>query len=368
VLFTVYSAPNWAEGPGRPPVEDALPQGTWKPDPDALADFATALATRYSGSYTPPGASGPLPAVRNYEAWNEENLFAYLTPQYEGKREVAAEHYRKMLNAFSGAVHDVTASAKVVLGGNAPYGDPAGGIRTRPILFLRELFCLKRSLKPEKCPDPVDFDILGVHPINLSGGPKRSAIDPDDASSPDVPNIVAVLRAAEKRGTVRGGHHDVWVTEFWWESFPDGPAKAVPGLDKHGIWIEQAMYLFWKAGAKVAITLQLNDTPAETRRELSDTFQAGLFLANGDPKPAATAFRFPFVLDRRTQSNVLAWGKSPAKGKLTIEEKRGGGWRKVETLRVKKNRVFTDNLKVRGGGKFRAEIGDETSLVWPLAK
>src|SRR5688572_13870079 len=53
VLLTVYSAPDWAEGPGRPPVEDAIQPGTWKPDPGDLADFATALATRYSGSYTP---------------------------------------------------------------------------------------------------------------------------------------------------------------------------------------------------------------------------------------------------------------------------------------------------------------------------
>jgi hypothetical protein len=368
VLFTVYSAPNWAEGPNRPPIsDDALP-GTWQPDPADLADFATALATRYSGAYTPPGTTKPLPAVRHYEAWNEENLWVFLGPQYDGKHQESVELYRKLLDAFGTSIKAVSPKADVLIGGGAPYGDPPGGFRTRPILFLRDLFCLRRSLKPKKCPDPVDFDILGVHPINLSGGPRRSAIDPDDASSADVKNIVRVLRAAEKQNTVGGGHHEVWATEFWWESYPDGPHKAIPGLDKHGIWIEEAMYLFWKAGVKVAITLQLDDAPASTRHEFEDTFQAGLFLANGDPKPAATSFRFPFVLDPRSGGKVLAWGKAPEAGKLTIEKKRHGGWRNVATLHASKNRVFAETLALRGNGEFRATVGGENSLVWSLRK
>jgi hypothetical protein len=270
------------------------------------------------------------------------------------------------LNAFYDAIHRANPKAKVVLGGNAPYGDPPGGIRTRPIALLRQLFCLTENLKPTACPHPVKFDILGVHPINLSGGPTRSALNDDDASSADVPNINKVLRAAEKVGTIEGGHHPVWATEFWWESYPDGGAKAKPGLKKHGIWIEQALYLFWEAKVDVALNLQVFDTAAATPDALNLTYQSGVFLADGTPKPAATAFRFPFVLDRESNSRVFVWGKSPAGGKLSIERKAGGQWRPVKKLHVKNNRVFTTSIKARGQGEYRAIITGDQSLVWSL--
>lgn len=369
VLFTVFSAPDWAEGPNRPPVSDEVaPAGTWKPQPSKYADFAVALATRYSGDYVPPGAAEPLPAVRHFEAWNEENLWAYLSPQYEGRKQVAVGLYRALLNAFYAAIHEANPKARVLIGGNAPYGDPPGGVRTRPLKFLRDLFCLTNKLNPISCPQPAQFDILGVHPINLSGGPTRSAIHEDDVSSADVSNVVKVLRAAESAKTVVGGRHELWATEFWWESFPDGGAKAIPGLAKHAIWVEQALYLFWKAGIDVALNLQLIDTPAADADALRVTLQTGVFLADGAAKPAAAAFRFPFVLDRRSKSEVFAWGKSPAKGKLVIERKRGSGWRKVKTLNVKQGNVFTTKLKLRGKGKYRATIGDDSSLVWSLRK
>jgi hypothetical protein len=369
VLFTVFSAPDWAEGPNRPPVsQESSPAGTWKPEPSKYADFATALATRYSGKYTPPGAAGPLPEVSHYEAWNEENLWAYLSPQYAGQKQVAVGLYRGLLNAFYDAVHGANRKAQVLVGGNAPYGDPPGGIRTRPLLFLKSLFCLSENLKPESCPNPAKFDILGVHPINLSGGPTRSAIDDDDMSSADVPNVVKIVRAAENANTVEGGHHRLWATEFWWESYPDSGAKAKPGLAKHGIWIEQALYLFWKAGVDVALNLQLVDTPATGEEELNSSYQAGVFLADGTPKPAATSFRFPFVLDRRSKSKVFVWGKSPQKGKLAIEKQHGSGWKKVKTVNAKANKVFTTTLNAHGNGKYRATIGDQTSLVWTLSK
>ena len=75
VLITIYSAPDFAEGSNRP--NGAAP-GTWKPDPGAFGDFATAVASRYSGNFA------GLPRVRYFQAWNEPNLSVYLTPQYKG--------------------------------------------------------------------------------------------------------------------------------------------------------------------------------------------------------------------------------------------------------------------------------------------
>lgn len=361
VMITFGGAPEFAQGEDRPEQGFA---GTWKPNPAALGDFAQAVATRYSGSF------GGLPQVRYYEAWNEPNLDAHLAPQYEGTKPFAPQHYRRMVNSVEQAVSSVRGDNRVIAGSLAPYGDPPGGSRTRPLEFLRDFFCLSNKLKAVKCSEKPRLDVLSHHPINLSGPPRQSAIDPDDASSPDLKNVVRVLRAAEKEGAIAGKkkRHPVWVTEFWWESFPDSRVeKAIPGLRKHGRWIQEALYLFWKQGAEVAVNLQLIDTPIDPEKP-QDTFQTGLLLENGEKKPAYTAFRFPFVTERRSKSRLFAWGKAPASGKLTIERKQGGGWKRVKRVKVKDGKVFTTKLEERGKAKYRARIGSDKSLPWSQGK
>jgi len=109
VMLTVYSAPDWAEGPNRPAW--ARP-GTWKPDPAHYGEFARALARRYAGSFPDPRGGGTLPRVRYFEAWNEPNLgdpeggaFAaggsWLNPQWRGRRAKSPKLYVRLLNSFT---------------------------------------------------------------------------------------------------------------------------------------------------------------------------------------------------------------------------------------------------------------------------
>ena len=109
VYFTIYRAPPWAEGPNRPASSDPgiLGSGAWKPDPGALGDFATALATRYSGAFPDPATGQPLPHVRYYEAWNEPNIPQFLAPQYEGGKPTGVSIYRDLLRAVANAVKAV---------------------------------------------------------------------------------------------------------------------------------------------------------------------------------------------------------------------------------------------------------------------
>jgi len=360
VMITFTNAPPYAEGGGKPAVVDTA---AWKPDPAELGAFAKAVASRYSGGF------GGLPRVRYYEAWNEPNLDLYLAPQYDNYKSVAVDRYRRMVNAVKRAVSSVRRDNAVVAGSLAPYGDEPGGQRTRPLVFLRKFFCLNSKLKATGCPTKPRIDILSHHPINLSGGPRRSALDPDDVSSPDMKNVAQVLRAAERQGTIAGNRkrHPLWVTEFWWESFPDGPHAAIPGLNKHGRWIEEALYLFWKAGVKTAIYFTLVDSPLD-RQNPGATLQAGLFLEDGTPKPAATAFRFPFVTERKSRRQVRAWGKSPATGKLRIERETKHGWRKVDSENVKGGHVFQAKLSLKGKARLRASVAGQRSLVWTQGK
>jgi hypothetical protein len=374
VLVTISNAPAWAEAPGRPRSAVA---GVWRPNPSDLARFAQAVASRYSGDFDPdgPGPASLLPAVQGLEIWNEPNLSGWLLPQYKGTTAVSVGLYRKMLNASYAAVKAVNPQARVVASGAGPYGDPPGGSRVRPVEFWQQLLCVhpemvrakktKKSAPPVRyvstpgCPAPARFDILGFHAVNTTGGPRRSAIDPNDASSADLDRIVRVLRGAERAGTVLPGRHPVWTTEMW---FDKANATTVP----LGRWIEQAFYLLWKEGASVVINLSLRDstTPLGDIGPKVGPGRSGIFFVDGRPKPAYTAFRFPFVTERINERTLLAWGKAPAGGKLVIQRRQRGRWIAVKHLNVGQGAVFTAQLPLRGKQRLRAAVAGNQSLVW----
>ncbi|MGZ5375753.1 MAG: hypothetical protein ACXWEF_04795 [Solirubrobacterales bacterium] len=361
-VLTAFAAPTWAEGPNRP--IDA-PPGSWKPNAAEFGLFARALATRYGGAFPDPTLGGTLPRVRFYQAWNEPNLDQYITPQYEGGQSVGPVIFRSLLNGFYDAVKAVHPDNVVISGGTAPYGEQPGGNRTRPLSFIRSLFCLKgrKKLRPTACDALPKLDALAHHPINTSGGPNTSAIHPDDVSTPDLGEVKRILRAAErKRRVLPRGRRPLWVTEFWWNTNPPNPYRGVAPA-RQALWIEEALYLFWKQGAAVAINLQIRDSEYQTSDPLS-TNQSGLYFVDGQAKPSATAFRFPFVTERLSPRRLLAWGKAPQGGVLQIQRQAGGTWRTVKSLRVAAGGIFQTRLKLRGKASFRAVIGTESSLVW----
>lgn len=356
-ILTVTRAPTWAEGKRRPAGADP---GTWKPDPGDLRDFAQALATRYSGGFIPGGSGAALPRVRNYQAWTEPNLPEHLAPQWKGRAPKSPAIFRGLLNGFYAGVKSVAKSNRVITAGTSPYGDGPGGSRMRPLRFWREVLCLqdRRKLQPTRCPTKPRFDVLAHHPINTSGPPRQSAINPDDVSSPDLPSLQRTLHRAERAHHVLpAGKRPLWVTEFWWESKP--PSKRGVNPRTQARYIAESLYLFWQAGAEVAVNLRIRD--GERGEDEPGT---GLYYLNGEPKPSAHAFRFPFVADRTGEGTLTLWGKAPVAGKVVVERKRGGKWQPATTLSAGGNRVFVGRMKQRGKAKLRARAGGESSLVW----
>jgi hypothetical protein len=358
VLLTAGTAPPWAEGAGRP---GGVAAGTWKPQPAAFGAFGQALAQRYSGAF-PDGSGGLLPRVRYFQAWNEPNLPEYITPQWQGKTPVSPGVYRALLNAFYGGVKAIHPDNTVVTGGLAPYGDAPGRGRMRPVAFARSLLCVKnrRRLLAAKCPVKPQFDVFADHPINTSGGPGRHAINPDDASTPDLNRVVRVLRAGEKRHKLSPRRHQLWVTEFWWNTNPPNSVRGVPPPTQ-ARWIEDAMYQFWKAGARVALNLQLQDSPFNPASPLAAT-QSGIYFSDGSPKPSLTAFRFPFVSERISKRRIRIWGKAPVSGPVAIQSSRGKGWATIASFNTAAGSVFAGRVKLRRGATLRAVAGAETSL------
>jgi hypothetical protein len=384
VDLTVLAAPAWAEGPNRPADVNA---GAWKPDPEAFGDFAHALATRYSGSYDPATAgdagsggtgggvslppilprAGALPAVEYFEAWNEPNLSTYIMPQWDGKQNMASEIYVKLLNAFYDSVKGVNPGAKVVVGGTAPYGDPPGGPnRTQPIRFYQELLCLNTKNKKASCPAGMapKFDIIAHHPINREDAPTEKADNKGDVEIADFKSLVKVLRKAEKQKTpATGGKHEVWANEVWWQTDPPDKAEGV-SYKTHARWTSQGLYLLWKQGASNVTFLQFRDAKYTPGEFTLASYQTGVYTFNGKRKPTADAVAFPFVTDPQGKK-LLAWGRAPKSGKLTIEAKAKGGYKKVKSFNVKAGKIFKKKIKA-GDGKqvLRAKVGGETSVPW----
>jgi hypothetical protein len=106
VFFDIAGpAPRWATGRGAPPGGVA---GVWKPSPARFAAFARALATRYSGHYTPPGEHSPLPRVSFWSIWNEPNLGVNLAPEAikNSTVDAAPASYRGLLDVGWSAAAD----------------------------------------------------------------------------------------------------------------------------------------------------------------------------------------------------------------------------------------------------------------------
>lgn len=361
VMLTVYRAPPWAEG--KNPNAGATP-GTWMVDAKAFGEFAQAVARRYSGNFNP--GSGVLPKVSYFEAWNEPNLSPYLSPQYKGNRPLGAIHYRSMVNAFYAGIHKGQSSAKVIAGATAPYGsDPPDAYRTRPLRFLREFLCLRgpvHHLQAKSCPNKPKFDILSDHPITLGHGPRHSAISPWDAATADMDEVARMLNTAERLRTVgTNRQHPLWATEIWWESDPPDNVYGTPTITQ-AHWLEQAFHDLWSAGARTVIWFQLVDEQVNDR---GGGYQTGVLFEDGKPKPSFTAFRFPFVTQRRHGTpQVVAWTIPPVSGAVQIQRKSGGHWRTIARGAGRRHKVFQRTLTIPGSATLRAVVGGEQSLSW----
>lgn len=363
VAFSVApnGGPAWADGPQRP--RSAQP-GTWRPNVQAFAAFARAVALRYSGTFNP--GDGVLPHVRYYQAWSEPNLDNHLTPQWVRKsgRWVAESPvvYRNLLNGFYAAVKSVNASDQVITGGTAPFGDPPGGQRMQPAEFVRELLCLHgQALALERCPDPAHFDILAHHPYAVNG-PFAPALNADDVSVADFGKLKRPLAVALRTGrALPRAHKRLWVTEFSWDSNPPDP-HGVP-IAEQARWIEEAFYELWREGVGTITWFNVVDQPPVP--DYGSTYQSGVYYLNGRPKPAAQAFLFPFVVERSARGRWTVWGIAPGSGTVLIQRRSSSRrWTPVMRLRAYTAGVFTRDMTLKGRPLMRASLGTERSLTF----
>jgi hypothetical protein len=344
----VMRAPVWATG-NR--IDLA---GTYRPDPVAFGQFAEAAAARYSGRT--PG----LPRIRYWQAWGEPNRDYFFKPQFEGGRLVSGSHYRAMVQHFARGVKSVDPSNVVIAGGLSPIGrngNPA------PLAFMRDMLCLNASLR-RSCDlrsSPVPFDAWSHHAYT-EGGPTHRAAGRDNVSLGDLGDLKRVLRAARRAGHVHAPRGvGFWVTEFGWDSNPPDPRAISASL--HARWTSEAIYRMWAAGVTVATWWKIEDEPMHASR-----YQSGFFGTDGGAKHSLTAFRFPVVAFRRS-GRVYVWGRTPvgSPGRVTVQIRAGGGWRRLATVRANAHGIFGRTLRTSARKGFvRARFAGEVSLPFSL--
>jgi hypothetical protein len=361
-IISFTGAPDFAEGANRPHVSAAAPVGTWRPSPSAYRDFAEAVARRYSRGFA------GLPAVRYLEAWNEPNLARYLSPQWvrrKGKLVPASpSSYRALLNGFYNGVKTGNPHARVITAGTAPFGDPQrGGLRMPPAFFVRDWLCVSGRVHPRArhCSGgPARFDVFAHHPYSVRG-PERKALNTDDVVSRDLRKLTRPLAAAIRGGNVFPRHKkQLWVTELSWDSRPPDPDGVPAGTQAR--WMEGAFYYLWRGGADAVTWFNIRDQARGQGYPF--TFQSGVYLrgtsiAKDRPKPAFRAFRFPF-----TAYGGRAWGIAPKRGRVLIQIRRRGQWRRLRSLKAGRGRIFSKRLSGVGGALLRAHQGRENSLSW----
>ncbi len=364
-LLMISSAPEWAEGCNAPP---GFPEAVCKPDAGALAQFATAVAKRFSGSF------GGLPRVRYWQGLNEPNLSLYFLPQLDGNTPVSADLYRPIANAFYAAIKAVDPSNLVLAAGLGPNYVP--GLTIGPLQFTEELLCMTGGTTPEPgdCGGGVSFDIFDIHPYT-TGGPAHEG-GSTDVQIGDLPQLHELLQAAEQAGRIHSSlrHTQLWVDEFSWDSKPPDPNGLPMSVLRR--WAPEAMYEAWRAGVDHFFWYGLRDEPLVPGQPSSSTAQSGLYfrgdtLAADRPKQVLYAFRFPFVAFPGKRG-LRVWGRTPTSGAggVRVQVKRGGKWRTAKSLRAGGNGIFQARISTEYGrnrkGAVRAVFGGSAGLPFSM--
>ncbi len=345
VLFNITApGPVWAMARGATPPTYA---DHWMPSAAGFGQFVAAVGRRYSGSYTPAGFPGPIPAVRDWSIWNEPNQPGWLAPQLRSEGGLAAPAlYRAYVKAAWSSLSRTghrTGSDTFLIGELAPEGCEPGGRCVfagpnrpiPPVPFVRALYCIDSSGRPLTgaaaasvgCPtggdprafadrNPGLFRATGFahHPYSFFLAPAASMPDPNFVPLSDLPRLERVLDAAFRAyGVAR--KLDLYLTEYGYETNPPNPYRGVSPATQ-ARYLNEAQYMAWRDPRVRALSqFLLYDSPPDTRFKPGSlgywsTFQTGLAFQNGVLKPSYAAYRVPVFVPSQTVASggqVLVW-------------------------------------------------------------
>jgi hypothetical protein len=344
-LMLTGGAPEWANAAGEP-ARDPSP-GVWDPSAGAFRQFVEAAGTRYSGHYTPPGASSPLPRVNFWDIWDEPNWGPSLQPQLvlNPLRIASAADYRGLVDAAWSALqstghgHDT-----VVIGNLSPRGTTTGPPKfplpaaayyvASPLGFTRALYCVDDSYHPLQgraaaevgCPttaagsrafrqaNPGLFEAqgFGIHPYPVNLPPTEAdTTDPDTVEFSQIPHLITALDKVEGAYGANA-KMGVYVTEYGYITHPPNAGVTYLSPRRAGSFLNWSEYLAWR-NARIDSTMQyqLYD-PGPGPSEFGEGgFATGLVSSTDQPKANFYAYRMPIwmpLTDTSRGNGLEVWG------------------------------------------------------------
>jgi hypothetical protein len=411
VDFTVSGgAPLWAEGPGLPAGGDQ-PDFAWKPNAALYGQFVHAVGLRYDGQFTPIGAAAPLPRINFWAIWNEANFGEDLGPQAIDGSTVSTGPmmYRALVNAGWAALHNTGHGGDTVLIGEfaaqgltarasiaQPEGLPGDYGQTKPLIFIRSLYCLDSHYKELRgqaaravgCPataagsrrflaqNPGLFNATGVgdHPYAQGGGPAGGTTDPNYATFPQLGKLETVL---DKVTRVYGSHrhYPIYSDEYGYITRPPaGPPYASP--QNAAYYMNWAEYLSWRNPRVASYCQYLLEDPVPVASQ--GDFASGLETSSGEPKATYYAFRLPLYLPKtslRRSHDAEVWGDlRPARfealdtgeAQTVAIQLQSGGHGAFQTIRQLQLRsgYFDVHMRFPSGGNLRLAYTYPSSDPW----
>jgi hypothetical protein len=391
-LDLVPPPPQWAAGKGAPRTKD--PQPEWKPSAAEFGLFVQAVGKRYSGNFTPAGATKPLPHVDFWSIWNEPNLGIELAPEAvdHSKVEVSPRYYRAIVDAAfkafgqTGHGHDTILFGEIApAGGTQPGAAPGNFNSMPPLRYLRALYCVDSSYQPLRgaaatirgCPPtaagsshfaadhPGLFHAGGFadHPYPQGLPPNRvTPNEPDFAELAAVGKLESVLDRMQR---VYGSNtkFPIWSTEFGYQTTPPDPEAGTVTPTIAAYYLNWAEYLTWLDPRMRSYDQYLLTDPP------GGGFATGLLTATGAPKPGYYAFRMPLFLPAtKTAAGhpLVVWGcvrPAPAAAQTShkpqfvqIQFRSGssGAFRTVNRVRLtNRHGYFEVSQRFSGSGEVR---------------
>ena len=283
---------------------------------------------------------------RDGDIWtlkNEPNHRGFLYPQ-STRRGIpyAPRLYRSLVRAGAAALaRSGNRGDRILFGELLPIAPSrrSPGTNLRPVLFLREFFCLDSRLRPyrgraARARGCTGFRrITGVngfayHPYTRAGGLATPQGSGDNATITKLGRITRVLDAARRRGRISGGRLPIWNTEFGYQSNPPDRFQArlsrIPGFINEAEWIS-----FRSSRVASFSQYTLTDDPLGVSRTPSGSWQGGLRFNDGRPKPGVyDAFRMPLFVRLLGPSAVEVWGAARPGGagsQVQVQQRSGSG-------------------------------------------
>src|SRR3954452_23792422 len=299
-------APEWATtGPTKRYV------GVWKTNPAEYGAFVRAIGRRYAG------ANQGLPRVSMWSVWNEPNHPQFIQPLSERVRgkmvPTAADQYRRLYTAatapFAASGH---AADTILFGEVLPIGQGRlGALNTiRPLLWLREFFCLDARYRPFrgsaasargcKAFPKIATSGFAIHPYTKPVGARSPLPSPDDATIGQIARVAKALDRIAKTRRVRKGL-PIYSTEFGIQTDPPDCIGFGAPIDRQAAIINEAEYdSYVSRRVKTYSQYLLIDDPVLTNFEPGSNerygrYQTGLLWGQNAVRCESPGVRFKYA-------------------------------------------------------------------------